>query len=49
MVTMGRNVGDDAAVLPLGTRAEDTPIEIGPTTGEAEFMEIVGRRIAGTR
>ena len=40
---------DTIELWPLGTRAEDTPIEIGPTTGEAEIMEIVGRRIAGTR
>ena len=34
---------------PLATRAGDTPVEIGPTTGEAEIVEIVGRRTADTR
>ena len=40
---------DTVELWPLGTRAEDTPVEIGPTTGEAEIMEIVGHRTAGAR
>ena len=40
---------DTVELWPLGTRAENTPVEIGPTTGGAEIVEIVGRRIAATR
>ena len=40
---------DTVELWPLATRAGDTPVEIGPTTGEAEIVEIVGRKTACTR
>ena len=40
---------DTVELWPLATGAGDTPVEIGPTTGETEIVEIVGRRTAGTR
>ena len=40
---------DTIELWPLGTRAENTPIEIGPRTGEVKIVEAVGRRIADTR
>ena len=40
---------DTVELWPLGTRPDDTPVKIGPTTAEAEIVEIAGRRIAATR
>ena len=40
---------DTVELWPLAPRAGDTPVEIGRTTGEAEIVEIVGRKTAGTR
>ena len=41
---------DTVELWPLGTTAEDTPVEIGPkTTGEAEIVDVVGHRTAGAR
>ena len=39
---------DTVALWPLATKAGDTRVEIGPTTGEAEIVEIVGRKTADT-
>ena len=40
---------DTVELWPLAMRAGDTPVEIGPTTGEAKIVDIVGRKTAGTR
>lgn len=40
---------DTVELWPSGTRAEDTLVEIGSTTREAEIVEIVGHRISATR
>ena len=40
---------DTMELWPLGTRAEDTPVEIEPKTGDAEIVEIVAHRTAGAR
>ena len=40
---------DTVELWPLGTRAEDPPVEIGPTRCEAEIVDVVGHRTAGAR